>query len=141
MCRKLCLLQWIIILDFDNPLKEPHLVALGHIYPLLWFYFEVFRKFWLYQGKEGCPKTCSKSSSLIHSLTFIFSNTVCDRTCFCTEDCEGIVHCPNGVVPCSGGCHCEERSMGSHPDGYCVLPSHGCACYEHGEIKQVRVNV
>ena len=30
MCRKLWLLQWIVILDFDNPLKEPHLVALGH---------------------------------------------------------------------------------------------------------------
>ncbi len=28
-----------------------------------WFYFEVFRKIWLYQGKEGCPKTCSKSNN------------------------------------------------------------------------------
>ncbi len=34
----------------------------------MWFYFEVFRKVWGYQGKEGCSKTCSKSNDLLHHV-------------------------------------------------------------------------
>ncbi len=32
MCRKQCLLQWSTFLNFNTPLKEPHLAALGHNY-------------------------------------------------------------------------------------------------------------
>ncbi len=58
MCRKLCLLQWIIILDFDNPLKEPHLVVLGHI----WFIC-------ILQVMRVLPEWLSHPTIVEHDLT------------------------------------------------------------------------
>ena len=34
-----CSLQWSTFLNFDSPLKEPHLVALGHKFELLLYEF------------------------------------------------------------------------------------------------------